>query len=97
MGVWMDGLQSGCGFICTLFFYELQNGVPAGCSGNGSGPDWGCLCAEAGGKPCTAGDQKCAFEDQTETIYLCVADDLLKGSCQEGKCVGDDQPICVPP
>src|SRR5690606_8682855 len=95
IGAWEDDLQAACEFVCQLPFYGFAQGVPAGCSGNGSGDLWGCLCAESGGKACIADDQMCTFEMGTETIYLCVADDLIKGSCP-GTCTGGDQPICGP-
>ena len=90
-GVWAVDTTS-CGSICELPFYGFQKGVPIGCSGNGGGAAWGCLCKDDGAVvACTDVDQQCTVD----FLQLCVDGELAKATCPEG-CKDDPEPICGP-
>ncbi|MCB9567475.1 MAG: hypothetical protein H6710_09755 [Myxococcales bacterium] len=94
--VWQESAAALCDGACATPIYGFEGGVAVGCSGNGSGLAWGCLCGEGiGDKPCVPADTKCALEGMDEALYLCLKGALLKGICP-GLCVGDPQPICAP-
>jgi hypothetical protein len=94
-GEWTENADAVCGLICKNTFYGYTLGVAVGCSGNGTGTAWGCLCGEGQGQaPCTDVDQQCTIKDMSQLLQLCIGGDLFKATCPE-TCSDDPAPICT--
>ncbi len=95
-GNWTENAAAKCGDICAGDFIDFSDGQALGCSGNGEGAAWGCLCVEGDGMvPCDDMDQLCTTKQGSAVIQLCVEGELVRGSCN-GTCSDEIEPICVP-
>ncbi len=95
-GTWTENVAAKCGDICAGAFIGFSDGQALGCSGNGEGPGWGCLCVEGDGEvPCDDTDQKCTTKMGSPLIQLCLDGGLVRGSCG-GTCDDEIEPSCAP-
>jgi len=93
--VWTEDAVASCEMICADEFFGFKKGETIGCSGNGSGPAWGCLCVEGNGSsPCDGVDELCTVQDMSPLLQLCIDGELVKGTCPE-KCSDDPAPLCT--
>ncbi len=93
--IWTEDAAGLCDAICAEDFYGFTQGEAIGCSGNGSGIAWGCLCVEGNGvADCDGNDELCTVKNRSQLLQLCVDGNLVKGTCPE-KCSDDPAPICT--
>lgn len=93
--IWTEDAAGLCDSICADAFYGFMQGEAIGCSGNGSGIAWGCLCVEGNGvTDCDGNDELCTVKNRSQLLQLCVDGNLVKGACPE-KCSDDPAPICT--
>ena len=93
--IWTEDAAGLCDAICADAFYGFNDGEAVGCSGNGSGIAWGCLCVEGNEvTPCDGNDELCTVKNRSQLIQLCVDGNLVKGTCPE-TCSDDLAPICA--